>query len=96
MRPGPAVAAMPSRSRSRHRASAQRLGDQPVEMADMGARRDLRHDAAIGRMIARLRQHDIGEDLALAVRVAAHHGRRGLVAGGFDAENGRCCGHECR
>ena len=52
----------------------------------MGARRDLRHDAAIGRMIVDLRQDDIGQDAALAVGVAAHHRGRGLVAGGFDAE----------
>ena len=33
----------------------------------MGARGDLRHDAAVGRMLVVLRQHDVGQDLAAAV-----------------------------
>ena len=31
-------------------------------MVEMGARRDLRHDAAIGAMLLELRQHEIGAD----------------------------------
>ena len=40
----------------------ERLRDQPLEMIEMGARGDLRHDAAIGRVLGELRQHQIGAD----------------------------------
>ncbi|GLS21040.1 hypothetical protein GCM10007874_40570 [Labrys miyagiensis] len=53
----------------------------------MGARGDLGHHTAIGGMLGDLRQHDIGEDLPLAVLVAQHDGGGRFIAGGFDAEN---------
>jgi hypothetical protein len=60
---------------------AQRLGDQAVEMGDMGAGGDLRHDTAVGRVGGVLRQHDVGEHVAGAVGPAAPDDRRGgLVA----------------
>ncbi|MGY4437591.1 hypothetical protein [Bradyrhizobium sp. LM2.3] len=37
-------------------------------------------------MLLDLRPHDIGQDLAAAVRRALDHGRGGLVAGGFYAQ----------
>ena len=51
----------------------------------MGARRDLRHDAAEGRMGRDLTHHLVGENLARAVGPEPHHRRRRLVAGGLDA-----------
>ena len=42
----------------------------------MGARGDLRHHAAKGRVLVDLRQHDIGQDLAAAVVAAARPRRR--------------------
>jgi hypothetical protein len=57
--------------------------NQPVEMFQMGARGDLRDDAAIGAMVGKLRQHDIGQDLP-PVR---DHRRGGFVATRFDTEN---------
>ena len=53
----------------------------------MRARGDLRHDAAEGRVILDLAQHDVGEDLAASVGVAAHDRRGGLVAARLDAEH---------
>src|SRR5687767_14052920 len=63
----------------------QSMPDQPVEMARMSARRDLRYDAAIGRVVLDLREDGMAEDLGPAIRMAAHEGGRRLVAGGFDA-----------
>ena len=58
-------------------------GDQAVEMFQMGTRRDFRDDAAIGAMVGKLGQHDIGQDLP---PVGDHGGGR-LVATRFDTEN---------
>ena len=69
------------RTRSRR---GERAGDHPVEMIEMGARRDLRHHAAIGSMLRQLRQDDIGADARFGV---AHHRRRGLVAARLDAQH---------
>ncbi len=66
----------------------QRAGDDAVEMVEMGARRDLRHDAAIGAMLGQLGEHDVGADALAGV---AHHRRRGLVAAGLDAEDQHGC-----
>ena len=60
--------------------------DDGVERLDMRARGDLRHHAAIGLVLG-LREHDVGEDCASPVLVAAHHRGGGLVAGRLDAEN---------
>ena len=64
-----------------------RLGDDVVDDLDMGARRDLRHHAAIGGVLVRLRQHDVGQDFAAPVIVALHDGSGGFVARGLDAED---------
>ena len=65
-----------------------RLFDRRVEQIHMGARRDLRHHAAIGRVQVELRVDHIGQDLAAPVRASAHHRRRRLVAARLDAEHG--------
>ena len=49
----------------------------------MGARGDLRHDAAIGLVRAVLADHRLREDSP----VARHQRRRAVVAGGFEAED---------
>ena len=87
IRPGPAAAAMPSTSFDGAVRVLQRAGDQPVDHLHMGARRDLRHHAAIGGMLGDLAQDLVGQDLAASVEADADHGGRGLVAGGLDAEN---------
>ncbi len=66
---------------------AHRAADQEVEDLHMGARRDLRHHAAEGRVVGDLREHDVRQDLAAPVRTPFHHRRRGLVAGRLDAED---------
>ena len=87
IRPGPAAAATPSSIDEARVRLDHRLRDDGVEHLDMGARRDLRHHAAIGCVLVGLRQHDVGEDLAAPVRAAPHDRRRGLVAGRLDAED---------
>src|SRR5579872_2336256 len=68
-----------------------------VEVADMGARRELGHHTAIRRVLVELAAHDIGEDAALAggraVRDALDDRRRGLVATGLDAQKPHCLGN---
>jgi hypothetical protein len=56
----------------------------------MGARRDLRHYAAEGGVLLRLRAHDIGQDSTGAVALALDHGGGGFIAGGLDAK------YQCR
>jgi hypothetical protein len=51
----------------------------------MGARRDLRHHAAIAGVFGDLAQNLVGQNLAASVEADADHGSRGLVAGGLDA-----------
>lgn len=66
----------------------QRTDDQPLQHIDMGAGGDLRHDAAIGRVLGDLAHHLIGENVpAIAADARGHDGDRRLVAGGFNAEN---------
>ena len=65
----------------------QRLGDQNIKELDMGARGDLRHDAAELGVKRKLRAHRVGEDDALAVRLAPDQGGGGLVAARLDAEH---------
>ncbi len=69
-----------------HPGAAQRADDEAVDDFDMGARRDLRHDAAIGRMGGDLAHHFVGEDFAGAVGPQPHHRRRRFVAGGLDSQ----------
>ena len=72
----------------------KRFGNQAVQRLHMGARRDLRHHAAIGAVLLELAQHDFTENLALSVRIAHDDGSGGLVAARFDAENGQLGRHE--
>ena len=53
----------------------------------MGAGGDFRHHAAEGRMLADLRQHDVGQNLAGPVLGPLDHRGGGLVAGRLDAEH---------
>ena len=85
--PGPAVAATPSMLVEAETSFGQRLGDQNIEQLDMGARGDLRHDAAELGVQRKLRAHHIGEDDALAACLAPHQGGGGLVAARLDAEH---------
>jgi hypothetical protein len=62
-------------------------GDDQVERLDMGAGGDLGNHAAESRVLADLRQHDIGQDLAAAVLKTFHHRRGGFVAGCLDPED---------
>ena len=66
---------------------AQRPRDQPVDDLHMRARRDLRHDAAIGGVLGDLAQHLVRQDLAASVIAGRHDGGGGLVAGRLDAED---------
>ncbi len=86
----PANEARPGRGRDRvdlaepDTGLVERPPHQPVEMVEMRPCGDLRHDAAVGRVLVELRLHDIGADLP----PLADDGHRGLVARGFDTENG--------
>ena len=53
----------------------------------MGARSDLRHDAAESGVLVHLRENDVRQDTATAVSGAFHYRSRGFVAGGFDPED---------
>jgi hypothetical protein len=63
-----------------------RLGDQAVEVVEMAAGGDLRHDAAIGTVLVELRQHDLGQHLPPVV----HHRRCRFIAARFDPQNDHC------
>ena len=71
IRPGPAVTATASSPSQSAPASLHRGADHPVQRLDMRARGDLRHDAAEGRVIVGLAEHDVGEDRAAPVGVRA-------------------------
>ncbi len=85
--PGPAAAATPSIGVEAEAGFLHRLRDDGVQHLHMGAGGDLRHHAAESRVLFDLRQHHIGEDAPAAVLGAFDHRGRGLVAGGFDAED---------
>jgi len=63
--------------------------DDPADVANVLARRELRHDAAPLAMDRHLRGDHVRADGPRLVRVAGlfDHGGRGFVAGGFNAEN---------
>ncbi len=63
----------------------ERAPDQPCDMVEMRPRGDLRHDAAIGRMLGQLGVDQIGPDQR--ARAVADHRDRSLVAARLDAEN---------
>ena len=60
--------------------------DDAVEIVEVGARGDFRHDAAIRPVLVELRQHDVGQDRP----VVANDRGGGFVAACFDAENDHC------
>ncbi len=62
-------------------------GDDTVDRIDMGARRDLGNDPAIGGMGCDLAQHLVGENLDLARALHRHDGGRGLVTSRLYAQN---------
>jgi hypothetical protein len=62
------------------------LADDAVERFHVGTRRDFGNHAAKDGMVAVLRQHHVGQDLARPLAAALHHRGRGLVASGFDSE----------
>ena len=62
--------------------------DHPVHHLDVSAGGDLRHDPAIGRVRLDLAGDDGGQHLNLVVP-HTHYGGSGLIAAGFDAENGQ-------
>ena len=69
---------------------AQRLLDQPVDALQMGARGDLRHDAAEAAMLGELAVDDVGQDPADRLRRRLRRlddGHRRLVAAGFDSQD---------
>jgi hypothetical protein len=66
---------------------AQRTGDEAVDHLHMGAGRDLGHHAAIGRVLRDLAQDLVREDFPAPVDAEFDDRGRGLVAGGFDAED---------
>ena len=61
--PGPAAAAIASRS-DLHPGPVERSSHKPVDDFDMGARRDLRHHAAIGRVLGDLAHDVVRQDFA--------------------------------
>ena len=63
----------------------QRLADQSLQMVEVRPRGDLRHDPAKGRVLGKLRLHQIGADNGR--RAIRHHRDRGLIAAGLDTEH---------
>ena len=61
--------------------------DNAVERLDMGARRDLRHHAAEGRVLLGLRADDVRQNASRSVALALDHGGRGFIAGGLDPQH---------
>ena len=71
----------------------QRVLDQAVDALEMGARGDLRHDAAEAAVLGLLAVDDVGEDAAhgLAPGRRLDDGDGGLVAARFDAQDAHAC-----
>ena len=65
----------------------ERKLDEPVDDFDMGARRDLRHHPAIGRVLGDLAHDLVRENFARSTRLQLDDGGGGFVAGGFNPEN---------
>ena len=63
-------------------------GDDGIDHLHMRPRRDLRHHAAVGRMIGDLAGDHRGQHGRFA-GPHAHHGGGGLVAAGLDAQDGQ-------
>ena len=62
-------------------------GDDPVEGFDMGARCDLRHDAAECGVFLDLRQDDAGAYFSCAIRIAMYHRSSGFIAACLDSQD---------
>ena len=77
-----AVEGLEARARLRHGAR-----DHEIERFDVGARRNLGHDAAERRMFLDLRQHQIGAHRGGAVVEAFDDRRRRFVAGRFNSQH---------
>ncbi len=71
----------------RHVGALERAADEMVEIIDMGARRDLRDDAAVGGMFGDLAHHLVGEDFARSVHALADQSGGRFVAGRLDTQN---------
>ena len=65
----------------------ERAGDERVDDLDMGARRNLRHNAPERRVRGDLAHHFVGKDFAGAIGSQPHDRRRRFVAGCLNAEN---------
>ena len=61
----------------------QRQAHHGADLLHMASRGDLRHNAAEGHVQRNLRVYDVGEHAPPVF----HHGRRGLVAGGFNCKD---------
>ena len=68
---------------------SQRSGDQGRQPHRMGARGNLRHNPAIGRVLGVLRGDPLGKNPPPDTSVIGHQRRRRLVARGFDTQNQR-------
>ena len=71
------------------------LRHHSVRQLRMCPRGNFRHHAEIGRMLLQLRADHVGQQCRAAI-LKAQHRRGGLVAGGFDAEDGQGAGHAGR
>ena len=86
--PGPPVAATPSSSPSRSLRLRSAAAMMASRHSDVRARRDLGHDAAIGRVLVELASARHSTGCAPRPSARAHdHGRGGFVAAGLDAEH---------
>ncbi len=65
----------------------ERAGDKRVDDLDMGARRNLGHNAPERRVRGDLAHHFVGKDFAGAIGSQPHDRRRRFVAGCLNAEN---------
>ncbi len=71
----------------------QRILDQAVDALEMGARGDLRHDAAEAAVLGLLAIDDVGQDAAHGPGPGwrLDDGDGGLVAARFDAQDAHAC-----
>jgi hypothetical protein len=91
----------PWASRRRHAGKSRKIkarlghgfGDQPIEVVEMAAGGDLRHDAPVRPVLGELREDAFGQDPPLAI----DHGDRRFIAAGFDPKDDHAfCLHSLR
>ena len=87
IRPGPPVAATPASCPTFKPGVAQRRGDREIDLLDMGARGDFRHDAAEGRVLLHLAPDHVRQNFRRLAGAQAHDRGCGFVAARLDAEN---------